>query len=56
MLTVAEAVEALKVDRLGTVYFRADGVFVTTAKGSGTFGYLEWKAANGAQNSQRAKE
>jgi len=37
--TVAEALAALKRDKLGSVYYRAGQVFVATAYGTGTFSY-----------------
>ena len=41
LTTVADAKRAVANDCLATVYFRAGGVFVATAHGTGTFVYLE---------------
>lgn len=35
--SLAQAMEALNADKLGTVYVRATTVFIVTAFGSGTF-------------------
>ena len=50
--TVAEALAALKEDKLGTVYYSSHGVMVATKDGAGTFTLKEWKAGGGYGNSQ----
>jgi len=45
LATVAQAKRAIEMDNLATVYFRAGGVFVATAHGTGTFTRQEWDAA-----------
>ena len=50
--TVRDAVEALKKDKLGTVYYNSGGALVATAFGAGTFTLKEWKAGGGYSNSQ----
>ena len=45
--TVTEALLALSMDKLGTVYYRANSVFVVTAHGSGTFPIQKWREARG---------
>jgi hypothetical protein len=50
--TVAQAIEALARDKLGTVYYRAGQVFVATAYGTGTFSYGRWRREGGQANSQ----
>ena len=45
--TVNEALLALSMDKLGTVYYRANSVFVVTAHGSGTFPIWKWRDARG---------
>lgn len=45
--TPEEAIQALRQDRLGTVYYRADGIFVATAFGTGMFTRKQWDDANG---------
>jgi hypothetical protein len=45
--TVPEALLALSLDKLGTVYFSADKVHVITAHGIGTFSRVEWLAGSG---------
>ncbi len=52
--TVKEALEALKQDKLGTVYYSSKGAFVATAHGSGQFTLQEWKLGGGHDNSQVA--
>jgi len=46
-----EAIEALRIDKLGTVYYKANSVFVVTAFGLGRFSNKVWKLANGSKNS-----
>ncbi len=46
-----QALAALAMDKLGTVYYKADGVFVVTARGTGTFSLKDWTAAKGHKNS-----
>jgi len=46
LTTVADAKRAVANDCLATVYFRAGGVFVATAHGTGTFTREEWDAAD----------
>jgi len=53
--TVAEALVALKRDKLGSVYYRAGQVFVATAYGTGTFSYGRWRRDGGSENSQRSE-
>ena len=53
--TVAEALAALKRDKLGSVYYRVGQVFVATAYGTGTFSYGRWRREGGAENSQRSE-
>jgi hypothetical protein len=48
--SVDEALQALRADRLGTIYFRAHEVFVATAFGTGTFPRSAWKAAGGPES------
>ena len=50
--TVKAALEALKQDKLGTVYYSSKGAFVATAHGSGQFSLKEWKDGGGHDNSQ----
>jgi hypothetical protein len=50
--TVAQALAALKRDKLATVYYRAGQVFVATAYGTGTFAYGRWRREGGQANSQ----
>ena len=45
--TVEEAKIALASDKLGTIYFKSDGVFVATAHGTGTFTLKEWRDGDG---------
>lgn len=42
LMTLADARRALSSDKLGTVYIRAQDVYVVTAFGSGTFPRREW--------------
>lgn len=50
--TPAEAIQSLRHDSLGTVYYRATLVFVATAHGTGCFTLKAWEAAQGPKNSQ----
>jgi hypothetical protein len=43
--TVSEALAALNMDKLGTVYHRGRKVFVATAFGTGTFSREDWEHA-----------
>ena len=45
--TVTAALLALSMDKLGTVYYRANSVFVVTVHGSGTFPIQKWREARG---------
>ena len=54
--SVAQALEALKRDKLATIYYRKGQVFVATAYGTGTFSYGRWRRDGGAENSQRSTE
>lgn len=49
--SVAEARAALAGDRLGTVYYKANQVFVVTAHGVGQFSTAQWKAGDGPRPS-----
>jgi hypothetical protein len=51
--TVADALAALKRDKLATIYYRKGQVFVATAYGTGTFSYGRWRRDGGVENSQR---
>ena len=53
--TPEEALVALGLDKLGTVYYKADGVFVATRHGSGQFSKAEWEKAKGFKNSLEKK-
>jgi hypothetical protein len=53
--SVQEALEALKADKLGTVYYRGREVFVVTAFGSGTFPTEAWRSAGGPENSVKLR-
>jgi hypothetical protein len=53
--TPEEAILAIQNDKLATVYYRADVVFVATAFGTGTFSYDDWRAANAPKNSLEKK-
>ena len=45
--SVAEAKAVLAGDKLGSVWYSADKVFVATAQGTGTFSRAEWLAGDG---------
>lgn len=49
--TVAQALSSLSLDKLGTVFYLAKGVYVVTWEGSGQFTREEWAAGNGPKNS-----
>lgn len=47
LATVADAKAALAKDKLASVYYRSDKVFVATAFGTGTFSWSEWRQGGG---------
>jgi len=49
--TVREAREALRSDKLALVTFSASSVFVSTARGTGTFTREEWRDGEGPRPS-----
>jgi hypothetical protein len=46
-----QALAALAMDKLGTVYYKANEVFVATSHGTGTFTLKDWTEAKGHKNS-----
>jgi hypothetical protein len=52
--TVDEAKDALKMDKLGAVYYKASVVFVATSAGTGTFSVKDWESRGGPSSQVKA--
>jgi len=55
LLTVAEALAALRGDKLESVTFTADRVHVATAHGAGSWPRAEWLRGGGPASSQEVE-